>query len=154
MIKKARDDEKRVLKKILERGRIKSYVEIKRRKIFLKGEERLTPAQSLLLVTLLSRCSYLQEAWLNKELFRECMQSRDPILLEKVMNDCLASEQYRISQFGRTIKRWFQEILNFFKLNITNAFTEGKNNKAKLFKRIAYGYRNKENYMRRLYFSL
>lgn len=154
MIKKARHNEKAVLKKILEKGRIKSYVEIKRRKIFLKAEERLTPAQSLLLVTTLSRCPYLQEAWLNKELFRESMQNKDTELLKKVMGDCLKSEQYRIRQFGRTIKRWFQEILNFFKLNITNAFTEGKNTKAKLFKRIAYGYRNKENYMRRLYFAL
>lgn len=154
MIKKARNHEKKILEKVLEKGRIKSYVEIKRRKVFLKAEERLTPYQSSLLTGMLRRCHYLQEAWLNKELFRESMQKKDEQLLLKVMSDCLDSEQYRIRQFGRTIKRWLQEIINFFKLNITNAFTEGKNNKAKLFKRMAYGYRNKESYIRKLYFAL
>ena len=129
-------------------------MEIKQRIIFLKAEERLTPKQQELVSTLLKRYKYLREAWLNKELLRESLQNKDEELLMKVKEDCLKSDQYRIRQFGRTLKRWFQAILNFFKFNITNAFTEGKNNKAKVFKRIAYGYRNKDSYIRRLYFSL
>lgn len=147
-------EEKKILNEIMEKGEIASYVEIKRRRVFLKAEERLTPFEQTLLNTLLPRCRYLREAWLNKELFRESLQTRDSSLLKKVVDDCLKSSQYRIRQFGRTIKRWFQQILNFFKLNITNAFTEGIHNKAKVFKRMAYGYRNKQSYIRKLYCSL
>jgi hypothetical protein len=89
-----------------------------------------------------------------KELLRESMRMKDEELLKKVIKDCLESTQYRIRQFGRTLKRWYQAILNFFELGITNALNEGKNNKAKVCKRIAYGYRNKESYIRRLYFSI
>lgn len=151
---KAGKEEKKVLEHVLENGEIQSYAEIGHRTLFLKAEERLTPVQRDLISTLLRRCRYLREAWLNKELLRESMQTRDEYLLKKVTEDCLKSTQYRIRQFGRTLKRWFQAILNFFRLNITNAFTEGKNNKAKVFKRIAYGYRNKDSYIRKLYYSL
>jgi transposase len=154
ILSRAKKDERKVLEHILKNGEIQSYVEIKQRLIFLKAAERLTPKQQEFISTLLKRCKYLREAWLNKELLRESLQNKDEELLRKVREDCLASDQYRIRQFGRTLKRWFQAILNFFKLNITNAFTEGKNNKAKVFKRIAYGYRNKDSYIRRLYFSL
>ncbi len=154
ILKKVNKEEKKILEHVIKNGEIQSYVEIKQRIIFLKAEDRLTPKQQELVSTLLKRCKYLREAWLNKELLRESLQNKDEELLMKVKEDCLKSDQYRIRQFGRTLKRWFQAILNFFKFNITNAFTEGKNNKAKVFKRIAYGYRNKDSYIRRLYFSL
>lgn len=154
IVKKSKGKEKNVLKKILHEGEISSYVEIKRRRIFLKAEERLSPHEQELLNMLLRRCRYLREAWLEKELLRESLQKKDPELLRKVLEDCLKSTQYRIRQFGRTIRRWYQAICNFFTLNITNAFTEGINNKAKVFKRIAFGYRNKQSYIRKLYCSL
>jgi len=42
----------------------------------------------------------------------------------------------------RTIKRWKQKIINYFKTGITNGFAEGINNKIKLIKRIGYGVPN------------
>lgn len=49
-----------------------------------------------------------------------------------------------------TLSRWKKEILNYFRTGLTNAMTEGFNNKAKLVRKMAYGYKNRENYKLRL----
>ncbi len=49
-----------------------------------------------------------------------------------------------------TIANWREEILNYFDYPITNGFTEGKNNRIKTIKRIAYGYRNMDNFRMRI----
>ncbi len=45
-----------------------------------------------------------------------------------------------------TLDNWRQEILNYFDYPITNGFVEGKNNRIKTIKRMAYGYRNMDNF--------
>jgi transposase len=68
------------------------------------------------------------------------------------MLDAMASSLVpEIQTLRRTLRRWRYEILNYFRCNgLTNARTEGFNNKAKVIKRRAYGYRNFENYRRRV----
>lgn len=90
---------------------------------------------------------YLRDAYLGKELMNESIEKKDVSLLEKVIEDLKQSLHYKVQTAGGTVERWKEEILNFFKTNITNAFTEWKNTKAKLFKRMAYGYKIKDNYM-------
>jgi len=51
-----------------------------------------------------------------------------------------------IKTLRRTLIKWQEEILNYFKTGLTNAKTEGFNNVAKVIKRKAYGYRNFKNY--------
>ena len=41
-------------------------------------------------------------------------------------------------------------ILNYFDHRVTNGFVEGKNDRIKVIKRIAYGYRNVNNLGRRI----
>ena len=55
-----------------------------------------------------------------------------------------------IKTFRRTLMRWRDEILAYFRVPITNGRTEGFNGKAKLVKRRAYGYKSFENYRLRL----
>jgi len=43
-----------------------------------------------------------------------------------------------------------EEILNYFDYCITNRFVEGKNNRIKTIKRMAYGYRNMDNFRMRV----
>jgi len=43
-----------------------------------------------------------------------------------------------------------EEILNYFDYPITNGFMESKNNRIKTIKRIAYGYRNMDNFRMRV----
>lgn len=55
-----------------------------------------------------------------------------------------------VKTFRRTLLKWRNEILAYFGRRITNGRTEGFNNKAKLVKRRAYGYRSFKNYRLRL----
>ncbi len=45
-------------------------------------------------------------------------------------------------QLLRMLINWREEILNYFDYRITNGFVEGKKNRIKIIKRMAYGYRN------------
>jgi transposase len=47
-----------------------------------------------------------------------------------------------LKPFLVTLRNWFEQILNYFIGNWTNAFAEGVNNKIKLIKRRAFGYTN------------
>ena len=49
-----------------------------------------------------------------------------------------------------TMRNWFAGITNSFDSNITNGFTEGCNNKIKVLKRNAYGYRNFNRFRNRI----
>lgn len=97
---------------------------------------------------------YLKEAYLSKELFYEAIESKDEEILGKVISDLKSAIHYKVKICWETLEKWKQEIINFFKTNITNAFTEWKNTKAKLLKRMAYWYRNKDNYIKRLLLCL
>lgn len=97
---------------------------------------------------------YLREAYLWKEMLNEAVKGKDMELIEKLIHDFKASVQYKINICWNTLEKWKQEIKNFFDTWITNAFTEWKNTKAKLFKRMAYGYKKKDNYIKRLLICL
>ena len=63
------------------------------------------------------------------------------------MTDAMAHSQLQeIKTLRRTLLKWREEILNYFKTGLTNARTEGFNNKAKVVKRMGYGYKQFRNY--------
>ncbi|MFC1943704.1 transposase [Chloroflexota bacterium] len=49
-----------------------------------------------------------------------------------------------------TLDNWPEEILNYFDCPITNGFVEGKNNRIKTIKRMAYGCQNMDNFRLRI----
>lgn len=53
----------------------------------------------------------------------------------------------------KTVIRWFDEIIAYFDRRTTNGVVEGINNKLKLIKRSAYGFRNFENFQIRCLLS-
>lgn len=55
-----------------------------------------------------------------------------------------------IKSLRKTLLKWKEPILNYFLTGLTNGRTEGFNNKAKVVKRRAYGYRSFKNYRLRL----
>ena len=55
-----------------------------------------------------------------------------------------------IKTLRRTLVKWREEILNYFRTGLTNARTEGFNNRAKVVKRMGYGYRSFRNYRLRI----
>ena len=56
-----------------------------------------------------------------------------------------------LDRVARTLLEHFQGLLSYFKHRVTNAKTEGINNKIKTLKRQAYGYRDLEYFKLRLY---
>lgn len=56
-----------------------------------------------------------------------------------------------LERAGKTLLRHWQGLVNYFKHPITNAKTEGINNKIKTMKRQAYGFRDMEYFKLRLY---
>ncbi len=68
------------------------------------------------------------------------------MLKEKVANDSLPE----FKELLRILSHWREEILNYFDYPITNGFVEGKNNRIKTIKRMAYGYHNMDNFRLRI----
>jgi transposase len=58
----------------------------------------------------------------------------------------LASAKNYFPDSQKTIVRWLDEIIGYFDNRTTSGVVEGINNKLKLIKRSAYGFRNFENY--------
>lgn len=61
-----------------------------------------------------------------------------------------ASDDSTVWAWTRTLRGWRKEIMGYFDLPITNGFTEGCHTKIKLLKRLSYGYRNVQVYLRKM----
>lgn len=70
--------------------------------------------------------------------------------LTKMTDRMAKSKLKEIKTLRKTLMKWRNEILNYFKTGITNARTEGFNNVAKVLKRNGYGYSSFENYRLRV----
>jgi len=126
----------------------------KSRYTLLKGSEKLKDWERAKLDGLFSIYPELREAWTLKEGFREWYKAVDRnnaeatlSLLERRMTFSSLPE---LKQLQRTLTNWREEILNYFDYRITNGFVEGKNNRIKTIKRMAYGYRNMANFRLRI----
>ena len=132
----------------------------KRRDLFrnryslLKGAERLADWEKAKLNQLFYRYPELRRAWVLKESFRAWYretnrmraEERLRLLEERIKDDSLPE----FKQLLHTLSNWREEILNYFDYPITNGFVEGKNNRIKTIKRMAYGYRNIDNFRLRI----
>ena len=54
----------------------------------------------------------------------------------------------------KTTEQWKEEIWNGIRTGYNNGFTEGCNNTIKVLKRVCYGFRNFENFRRRILYIL
>ena len=126
----------------------------KSRYTLLKGAERLAGWERARLGQLFYRYPELERAWLLKEGFRTWYKGRDRSqaeveldALQKVISDTYLPE---FKALLHTLDNWREEILNYFDYPISNGFVEGKNNRIKTIKRMAYGYRNMDNFRLRI----
>lgn len=141
---------------------------INRRRKEITGDKRLLPVRRLLLQrgkTLphlyqrvlrewLSDYPELREIYETKERMHAFYRIRSHAQASLVftdMTDRMAlSVLPEIKTLRRTLLAWRTEILNYFRTRLTNAMTEGFNNKAKLVQRRAFGYKSFRNYRLRL----
>ena len=77
---------------------------------------------------------------------RSRAEERLELLEARIANDYLPE----FKELLYTLDNWREEILNYFDYPITNGFVEGKNNRIKTIKRMAYGYRNMNNFRLRI----
>jgi transposase len=135
-------------------GRGKRRDLFKSRYTLLKGVERLADWEKTRLNQLFHRYSELGRAWVLKESFRAWYRETDrmraeerlELLEERIANSSLPE----FKELLHTLTNWREEILNYFDYRITNGFVEGKNNRIKTIKRMAYGYRNMDNFRLRI----
>ena len=59
-----------------------------------------------------------------------------------------------LRRMGRTLRRWWDEILAHFRSGTSTAKVEGYNNKVKMLKRISYGFRDTEVYAKKMLLGL
>ena len=63
---------------------------------------------------------------------------------------CVDADMPEATRQAATIERWWPEIEGFLELGNTNGRTGGYNRVIKAIKRVACGFRNQENYERRI----
>ena len=107
----------------------------------LKTEERLKLQCMLDASPMLKACYEFKEAF--RALFNQTLdyQSAEKQLLTWVTG-VEASEFKALHTFTKTLRNWWQQILNYFEGRHNNGFAEGVNLKIKMLNRRAYGYRN------------
>lgn len=116
------------------------------RRLLLRRFRFLSDDEKQQVNVMLSTSSDLQSAHFLKEKFLEILDCKDRNSAKKLMVDWIdmarCSNIHSFVNCSKTMFNWFSGILNSFDCSYTNGFTEGCNNKIKVLKRNAYGYRN------------
>jgi len=134
------------------------YLEKTYKLLFVKREKNLSDIEKLRLNQIFREFDYLgflAEVWTLKEDFMDAMDNKDLKEIDRIKEDCLKSEHYRMKQFWRTLTRWYEWIKWFFTLScdtfkFTNALTEWINNLCKVAKRQAHWFKLKTMYLKKL----
>lgn len=102
------------------------------------------------LMVILNHDTDLYNAWQLKEMFIDFRDEPDPSKAEQLLRRfILMAEEINLPEYQAAVTafhNWFPYIINSKRTPFTNAFTEGTNNKVKVVKRIAYGFRNFERF--------
>ena len=128
------------------------------RLLLLTAEERLSPKQRKRLNKVLDSddpTGEIQAAYRCKELLRKLLASgNDPRLIRKRLfafyTACADASTVETIKLAKTVQTWWPAILVFLQMRVTNARTAGFNRVIKQLKRTGCGYRNMDNYERRI----
>ena len=120
----------------------------------MKNQDDLTESQLEKLEEVKSVSPVLAEMHKLKEEFRTIFEeSRNWSEGTLKLLDWLRSAKDKFSDACKTIVNWFGEVTTYFECHITNGCVEGINNKLKLIKHAAYGFRNFGNFETRALLS-
>jgi len=115
--------------------------------LLVKNRENLNAEEQQKLRTMLEASPELKACYEFKEAFRDLFnqeldyQSAEERLLDWVAR--VEASSFRALQFFvKTLRNWWQQILNYFVGRYTNGFAEGVNLKIKMLNRRGYGYHN------------
>jgi transposase len=115
--------------------------------LLVKNADDLTDEEHAKLETMFAVSPALQRLHALKEAFRTVFETAPDRAtareqLAAWVQDVEQSGVASLTQFVTTLRNWWEVILNYFQDRLTSGFVEGMNNKLKLIKRLAYGYRN------------
>lgn len=120
----------------------------------LKNKSHLNEKQQEKLEQVKQVCPILGKMHELKEQFRDIFdQSQDWLTGLLKISDWLKEAATYYPKSQKTIMKWIGEIISYFDERITNGVVEGINNKLKLIKRSAYGFRNFDNFCSRALLS-
>ena len=121
---------------------------------FLMGRERLPKKTRIQLDALLIRYPGLRDYYYFKEQLRSMYQCKNreeaAVFLSRIISNMECSDDAAIYQWSKTLRRWRNYILNYFNHKTTNAYTEGAHNKIKMIKRMSFGFKNIDIYIRKM----
>ncbi len=124
------------------------------KKVLTMRKSKLNPEQHQKVEYLLYLSDDLRCAYYLKEQFYEILDCNDNIKAKKLLSEWIIYAQNSglpdYLQCASTLQNWAKSILDTFDYPYTNGFTEGCNNKIKVLKRNAYGYRNFNRFRNRI----
>lgn len=124
------------------------------KKLLTSQYEFLTPDEKQMVDYILYISDPLLHAHHLKEDFYKILRCTDRESAKKELSDWILYAQDsgipRFIECANTFINWSEGILNSFTCPYTNGFTEGCNNKIKVLKRTAYGYRNFKRFRNRI----
>lgn len=123
--------------------------------LLVKNAADLTAAEQAQLASLTEAVPLLGRLHELKEDFRSIFertreQATASIHLQEWIAAVEASAVPSLSKFVGTLRHWWEAILNYFPERLNSGFVEGLNNKLKLIKRRAFGFRNFEHFRLRV----
>ena len=124
------------------------------KKVLTMRRSKLKPEQVEKVEYLLYFNDDLRSAYYLKELFYEVLDCKDKNKGKELLSKwILIAQSSRLKDYqdcATTLQNWSKSIFNTFDYPYTNGFTEGCNNKIKVLKRNAYGYRNFNRFRKRI----
>ena len=126
----------------------------KSRQLLIKKFQFLSDEQKQQVNIMLYASPTLSTAYFFKEDFLKILDCKNRSSAKTAMSDwinsALDSGIPQLQKFSNTLINWLTGILNSFSSPLTNGFTEGCNNKIKVLKRNAYGYKNFKRFRNRI----
>lgn len=124
------------------------------KRLLIKRNAKLKDWEKERVNSLLYISDEMLHAYYLKEQFYKIIDANDRQTAKQLMSDWISSaESCNIEEYkycAKTLLNWQTGILNSFDVPYSNGFTEGCNNKIKVLKRNAYGYRNFERFRNRI----
>ena len=128
------------------------------RRVLLRREHKLSSGERVKLSHMFAFSEKLNLAHALKEEYYRIFDSCDWKMFKERRHSfkehVLASNIAPFIKVLKTTEQWEKEIWNGIHTSYNNGFTEGCNTKIKTLKRVCYGFRNFENFRRRIMYIL
>ncbi len=119
--------------------------------LLVRSRDQLSEDQEQQLKEVLTAHDELRVAYLLKEEFRLIFERiREPERARRFLDAWICKVHYTqnryLLNFVKTLRNWYDEILNYFDERISNGFVEGMNRAIRNVISRAYGFRNFDNF--------